>query len=194
MSKAISDRTLAHLGLRNFIGSGSGFFFRPRTLQKRQTGRNAGSAAVEFAVTAPMLVALVIGAADYAFMAYSQEAIEGATRAGAEYARATPGDGPSWTNTKTYVTGYTTFSPALNSFACTSGTSCVTTVYTCVDGTNAGSTLAAATTFCNSHQPTDPRVLQYVSVTATQTFTPLLSWSAFGFPSQLSAVTVARIQ
>jgi Flp pilus assembly protein TadG len=159
----------------------------PGVLQRWRSAGNAGNAAVEFALTAPLLAALVIGGADYSIMANNQEVLEAATRAGAEYGRANYStDAPSWTNTKSYVTGYMSFSPAVTASA--------STVYTCVDGTNAGSTLAAATTFCNSRQPTDPRVLQYVSVTATQNFSPLLAWSAFGFPSSLTATTVARFQ
>ena len=63
-----------------------------------------------------------------------------------------------------------------------------------VDGTNGGGTLAAATALCNAHQPADPRVLQYVSITATQNLSALLAWAAFGFPATLSATTVARFQ
>jgi hypothetical protein len=133
------------------------------------------------------LVALVIGGADYSIMANKQDALEAATRAGAEYGRANfATDAPNWNNTKNYVTGYMTFAPAATVNA--------STVYTCVDGTNAGVTLAAATTFCNTHQPADARVLQYVSITATQNFSALLAWAAFGFPATLSATTVARFQ
>jgi Flp pilus assembly protein TadG len=168
MREAMGDRSLA-------------------ALRRRKGKGNAGNVAVEFALTAPLLVGLVIGGADYSIMANNQEVLEAATRAGAEYGRANYlTDAPSWPNTKLYVTGYMSFSSPVTASA--------STVYTCVDGTNAGSTLAAATTFCNSHQSADPRVLQYVSVTATQNFSALLAWSAFGFPSSLTATTVARFQ
>lgn len=191
------DSFLAGLGLRALragsaavaadIGYPLLWLCRAGVLQRWRSAGTAGNAAVEFALTAPLLAALVIGGADYSIMANNQEVLEAATRAGAEYGRANYStDAPSWTNTKSYVTGYMSFSPAVTASA--------STVYTCVDGTNAGSTLAAATTFCNSHQPTDPRVLQYVSVTATQNFSALLAWSAFGFPSSLTATTVARFQ
>ena len=193
----MTHRILSALGLRAVraglaaVAAGIGYallcFCTPGILQRWRNAWNAGNAAVEFALTAPLLVALVIGGADYSIMANNQELLEAATRAGAEYGRANYStDAPSWTNTKNYVTGYMSFSPAVTASA--------STVYTCVDGTNAGSTLAAATASCNSHQPADPRVLQYVSVTATQNFSALLAWSAFGFPSSLTASTVARFQ
>jgi Flp pilus assembly protein TadG len=193
------DRMLAALGLRALragsaaVGAGTGYALRclrrPGVPQRWRSAWSAGSAAVEFAVTAPVLVALVIGGADYSIMANKQDALEASTRAGAEYGRANyPTDAPNnWAQTKFYVTNYMTFSPAATTNA--------STLYTCADGTNAGATVAAATPFCNAHQPADPRVLQYVSVTATQNFSFLLAWNAFGIPpAQLSATTVARFQ
>jgi Flp pilus assembly protein TadG len=163
-------------GLRLFGGPG---------LLLRKSARNTGGAAVEFAVTAPVLVALVIGGADYSTMANKQGALEAATRAGAEYGRANyaPEAQNNWNNTKRYVTNYTNFSPAVTVSA--------STVCTCVDGTT---TACPGAAFCNAHQAADPRVLQYVSITATQNFSALLAWSAFGFPATLSATTVARFQ
>jgi Flp pilus assembly protein TadG len=188
------ERILTVLGVRALrtgsaaVGAGIGYVLlclrRPGVPHRWRRAWNVGSAAVEFAVTAPVLVALVIGGADYSIMANKQDALEAATRAGAEYARATPGDGPNWTNTKNYVTGYMTFSPAV--------TVSPSTVCTCVDGTT---TACPGTVFCNAHQPADPRVLQYVSITATQNFSLLLAWNAFGIPpATLSATTVARFQ
>jgi Flp pilus assembly protein TadG len=157
---------------------------RPGVVRRWRSACNAGSAAVEFAITAPVLVALVIGGADYSIMANKQDALEAATRAGAEYGRANYAtDAPNWNNTKFYVTNYMTFSPVVTVSA--------STVCTCVDGTT---TACPGAAFCNAHQPADPRVLQYVSITATQNFSALLAWSAFGFPATLSATTVARFQ
>jgi Flp pilus assembly protein TadG len=179
------DRGFAALGLRVGFGYALPFLYRPEVLQRWKAVRHAGSAMVEFAITAPLLVMLVMGGADFAIMAYNQEALEAATRAGAEYARATPSDGPNWTTTKSQVTGYMSFSPAVTPSA--------STVCTCVDGTT---TACPGTTFCSSHQPTDTRVLQYVSVAATQNFAPLLSYVTFSgmFPSSLTAQAWTRIQ
>ena len=188
------ERILTVLGVRASrtgsaaVGAGIGYVLlclrRPGVPHRWRSAWGAGSAAVEFAVTAPVLVLLVIGGADYSIMANKQDALEAATRAGAEYGRANyVSDAPSWNNTKSYVRGYTTFSPVVTVSA--------STVCTCVDGTT---TACPGAAFCNAHQPADPRVLQYVSITATQNFSALLAWSAFGFPATLSATTVARFQ
>ena len=193
------ERILTVLGVRASrtgsaaVGAGIGYVLlclrRPGVPHRWRSAWGAGSAAVEFAVTAPVLVLLVIGGADYSIMANKQDALEAAARAGAEYGRANyPTDAPNnWAQTKFYVTNYMTFSPAATTNA--------STLYTCVDGTNGGATLAAATMACSAHQPADPRVLQYVSITATQNFSLLLAWNAFGIPpATLSATTVARFQ
>jgi Flp pilus assembly protein TadG len=156
-------------------------WLEPRaSCHRRSAVASAGSAAVEFAITAPILVALAIGAADYGTLVNQQAILEAATRAGAEYGRAHPND-PN--TTKTTVTGFTTFSPA--------AAASVSTVCTCTDNTTvacpgAGPNPCAA--------KADPRLIEYVSVTATQTFTPMLAYASFAFPAQLSAGTMTRTQ
>src|SRR5271168_1870466 len=49
-----------------------------------------GAALVEFAITAPVLVVLVLGVADYGLLMGDSAALEGATRAGAEVGKANP--------------------------------------------------------------------------------------------------------
>src|SRR4051812_16188164 len=52
--------------------------------------RNTGAAAVEFAITAPFMVVLALGIADYGMLMNASASLEGATRALAEYARNSP--------------------------------------------------------------------------------------------------------
>ena len=76
---------------------------------------------VEFAMLVTLLLMLAVGAIDYGSMANQQAMLEGATRAGAEYARANPSDAtstPAWTNTQNRVTGFAAFSTAPNAFSC----------------------------------------------------------------------------
>ena len=47
-----------------------------------------GAITIEFAFAAPLLIMLVLGAADFGSMMNTSAALRGATRAGAEYARA----------------------------------------------------------------------------------------------------------
>jgi Flp pilus assembly protein TadG len=154
-------------------------------------GALSGTAAIEFGMMTPLLVGVALGVVDYGNMLVQQAALEGATRAGAEYARAS-GEVSPWTTTQSQVTGFMNFAPVLNAFDCASGHSCITTVCTCVDG-NApiGGTCAGT---CSVGTPPDTRVLKYVSVKVTQNFSPLVSYTGFLFPSSLSAGTVTRIQ
>jgi Flp pilus assembly protein TadG len=134
------ERILAQM-MRPWLGRPDarlrGFLARRSLPRGWRSARNAGSAAVEFAITAPLLVALALGAADYGDLANRQATLEAATRAGAEYARATPGDAPSWTNTKSTVTSFTSFSPA--------ATPTVSVVCTCVDNSPAPGSPAGTT-------------------------------------------------
>src|SRR5947207_8986059 len=126
----------------------------------------SGAAAVEFAITAPILVVLVLGIADYgSLMAYSA-ALEGATRAGAEVGKANPsGVTPSLLTT------------TLNLFP--SGIMpTVTSVCTCVDNTWPTGPTCPPGPFATPCAPggtpvtnpftslPDPRVIKYVQVSA----------------------------
>jgi len=80
-----------------------------------------GAAAVEFAITAPMLVVLVMGIADYGLLMGDSAALEGATRAGAEVGKANP------SVTAAQLTALNLFPSGI--------TPTVTSVCTCVDNT-----------------------------------------------------------
>ncbi len=151
---------------------------------------------VEFAILVTLLLMLAVGAIDYGSMVNQQAMLEGATRAGAEYARANPSDAnntPAWTNTQNQVTGFAAFSTALNPFSCgTTGDSCVEMVCTCTDNTTVTCPSAGQPNPCAAKS--DPTLVEYVSVTATQTFNPVVPWGSFFFPASLSAGTLTRIQ
>jgi Flp pilus assembly protein TadG len=149
---------------------------------------------VEFAILVTLLLMLAVGAIDYGSMANQQAMLEAATRAGAEYARANyANDAPAWTNTQNRVTGFAAFSPALNAFSCgTTGDSCIETVCTCTDNTTVTCPSAGQPNPCAAKS--DPTLVEYVSVTATQTFNPVVPWASLFFPASLSAGTLTRIQ
>ena len=177
------DRILAALGCR-----------------RRKSTRNTGGAAVEFSLTVPLLVVVALGAADYGTMAVQQAVLEGATRAGAEWARAnctaTPLTSGCTTGTQSQVCGH--LGLTLTSGTCSPATPVVSPVCTCADGTSVNCSSGT----CSVGTPPDTRVFKYVSVTATQTFSPLFSVSnfpgpaptTFFFPSSLTATTVTRFQ
>jgi Flp pilus assembly protein TadG len=144
-----------------------------------------GTALIEFAFAAPILVTVVLGIADLGMLAARNAALEGATRVGAEYAR-NNSTCQSDIQSSTCITGIKTamqstgnFSPALT-FPSDPSASCE-----CDDGTS----ITCGTT-CVGAGKVPNRVL--VTVTASQAYTPILSWP--GIPTSLTASTEMRVQ
>jgi Flp pilus assembly protein TadG len=73
--------------------------------------RNAGSAAVEFAITAPLLMLLALGAADYGAVTAQSSSLAAYTRAGAEYARSQVASGNSLPSASTLKSVLNTYRP-----------------------------------------------------------------------------------
>ena len=57
-------------------------------LCRHRVDRDRGNIAVEFAIALPVLATLVLGIVDYGMLMYTAASLKGATRAGAEYAKA----------------------------------------------------------------------------------------------------------
>jgi Flp pilus assembly protein TadG len=169
---------------------------RDKALARPGTAEDAGSVLVEFAILVTLLLMLAIGAIDYGSMMNQQAMLEAATRAGAEYARANnSSDAPAWTNTQNRVTGFypAGYSPGLKAFSCgTTGDSCIKTVCSCSDNTTVTCPSAGQANPCAAK--TDPTLVEYVSVTAVQTFSPVIPWGSLFFPASLSASTLTRFQ
>ena len=119
--------------------------------------------------------------------------LRGATRAGAEYAKAN-WNNPSVTNpttgTEQQVCGF--LGLTLSSGTCSPVTPGVTTSCTCDDNTSVSPCPPTGSNPCAAQ--TNPEVLEYVTVTAQQNFTPILSWANFVFPAQVQASTKVRTQ
>jgi Flp pilus assembly protein TadG len=174
-----------------------------RSRDRRRAGANEGSVAVEMALITPVLLLLAFGAVDYGVATDQQSALEGATRAGAEYAQSYYWNNTAFdsTGTNSQVTGSdrmftATITPSFGSF-------CV-----CVDGSHLTNPCSAkpANPCSNVKNPytqtVDPRFLIYTVVTAAQNYaSPLGSvpawgqwWSAAPAAVTLNAETVARLQ
>ena len=144
-----------------------------------------GTVVTEFALTAPFLVTLVLGIADFGMLAAQSAALEGATRVGAEYARnnstcrADIGGTSCISGIKSAIQSTGNFSPAIT-FPSDPSASCE-----CDDGTS----ITCGTT-CVGAGKTPNRVL--VTVTASQAFTPILPWP--GIPTSLTTSTEMRVQ
>ena len=126
-----------------------------------------GSAVIEFALLAPILITIVAGIADFGLLAARTAALAGATRVGAEYARnsstcqADIGGTSCIAGIKSVIQSAISSGPALT-FPSTFSPSCE-----CDDGTS----ITCGTT-CVGVGKVPNRVL--IAVTATQNFAPLV--------------------
>ena len=150
-------------------------------LSRRWNDRNAGAAMVEFAITASVLIVLLLGVADYSILLNGATSLVAATRAGGEIAKADPNV------TATQLTSLGIFpsgaSPSVSAPFCT----CFDNTAVTCPGLGAGTANPCAA-------KSDTRVLRYVTVSGNQSFSPLFSWVTFTFPSSLSASAIVRNQ
>lgn len=164
---------------------------------RRCAGRDSGSLAVEVAVAAPVLITLLLGAVDYGMLMNTAASLRGATRAGAEYAKAN-WNNPSYTssqlttNTQQKVCGF--LGLALSGGSCSPLTPGVTTSCICADDATVTCPASGAANPCSSGHGSDTRLLISVNVTVSRSFSPIVSWASFAFPANVSAATVVRTQ
>ena len=167
---------------------------RRRAAIKRSRGRGFlgidGAAAVEFAITAPMLVVLVLGIADYGLQVADSSALEGATRAGAEVGKANP---------SVTAAQLTAFFPSGITPTVTSVCTCVVNTWptgaACPPGVLATtSTCAGKTNPFIAGNPVDPRVFEYVQVSATQAVNPIVSYGTYTSAKSVNGNTIIRFQ
>src|SRR5262249_18396843 len=150
-------------------------------LHRRRDGWDKGTLTLEFAFAAPILTVAVLGAADIGVLMNTAASLRGATRAGAEYAKA------NWNNPS--VTNVTTVTQQkvcaflglrLPSGTCSPVTPGATNSCTCDDNTAVSPCPPTGANPCAAQA--NKAVLEYVTVTAQQDFTPILSWASFAFP------------
>jgi Flp pilus assembly protein TadG len=153
-----------------------------------------GTAAVEFAITVPLLVVLAIGAADYGAMVAQSSTLAAYARAAAEYARGQLVSGSAVSTGATIKSRLSIPAAVTILFDPTS----TTYVYcTCADtpGTHFSCPALDDLNPCLTGHGSDVRVLQYVSMPVTQSFSPIISYTPLpGFPSTLSNTMVVRVQ
>jgi Flp pilus assembly protein TadG len=155
--------------------------------------RERGTMAIEFAIAASVLIPLIIGLADYGMLMNTSASLRGATRAGAEYAKANwnnPSVTDPTTATEQQVCGF--LGLTLSNGVCSPITPEVTTACTCYDNSSVTPCPPTGTNPCAAN--TNPGVLLYVTVKAKQSFSPILSWASFAFPTLLTETTMVRTQ
>ena len=140
----------------------------PRGL-RRLICSNGGGAALEFAVALPVLILILIGAADFGRVYYMSLAVSNAARAGAEYG--------AWSSANSVD------SVGQTNFAKQDGVEAGAITVTAQRACRCGSTVAACTTMCAGYGA--PKV--FVSVTASRIINLLLP-----YPGVPNNIVVAR--
>jgi Flp pilus assembly protein TadG len=161
-------------------------------LRRRRVDWKRGSIAIEFAIALPVLATLILGVYDYGALMYTSASLRAATRAGGEYAKAY-WNNPSVSNvaTATLQQVCTALGLTLVSGSCSPVTPSVSTSCTCAD--NASVTpCPPSSNPCTSNS--NPGVLLYVTVTASESFSPMFPWASLVFPSLVTSSTVIRTQ
>lgn len=145
----------------------------------------SGAVLVEMAMATPFVVLLAIGIADYGMLMNDSAVLEAAVRSGAEVVRANS------TATASQMTSLfpasATIQPPTMACSCIDGTA----LATCPPAQGTAPCSAAINPYTGL---TDTRVLERISVSATQSFSPMLSWASLAFPSSLQPTADARTQ
>ena len=150
---------------------------RRRALRGRAWIGARGTVAVEFALVAPVIILIAAGVVDFGLLEMNSAALLGATRIGAQYALRHPAD---TAGIRHAIEASIELSPP-PSVSASSTLTCE-----CADGSLIDCSRACAT----AGLPGPNRV--FVTVSASQAFTPLLPWP--GIPATLTATTELRIR
>ncbi|HUZ74673.1 MAG TPA: TadE/TadG family type IV pilus assembly protein [Stellaceae bacterium] len=139
----------------------------------------AGVAAVELALIAPVLTALVIPMVDLGIGAYDKMRIQNAAEAGAQYALA---------NASSYdassIQSAATNATSLSGITATVGETC-----NCITGSAIGTAVSCTTTCADGSKPGT-----YVSVSTNMSYSLLLSYPGLTNPMPLNGRAMVRIQ
>jgi Flp pilus assembly pilin Flp len=151
--------------------------------RRRHDGREAGAVAIEFALLMAFLPLpiLAFGIVDYGAIMAQWTNLTAVVRGAAEYARSQVGQG-NGLPTSSQI-GALLNAPDV---VFTSRSFC-----TCVDNTLVTCPAAGEPNPCGAN--TDTRVLEYVSVIGSKTYTPWIS-GTWPFPEPLKTTTVLRTQ
>ena len=156
-----------------------------RSLRGRDSGPDGGAIAIEFALLMAFLplTIFVFGIVDYGEVMAQATDLTAIIRGAAEYARGQVVQGnplPTAANLSTLLgVPAAVFSPPPSSFC------------TCADNTSVTCPAAGAVNPCAGR--TDTRVLTYIAVGGSQTYTPIIS-GTWPFPPSVNARTVLRTQ
>lgn len=147
---------------------------RRNTLFERRLRDDSGNSLLEIALVLPVLLLILVAAADFGRAYFVSIQLASATQAGALYGTQTPTD----------LTGIVNAANS-NAIGVTGVTTTATFGCECSDGTNAVAACTAGPT-CTYN------VLNYVDVVSTATYRPILRYP--GIPSTMTLRSRARIR
>ena len=168
--------------------------------RRRHGGRDAGAVATEFAILMAFvpLAVMAFGIVDYGEVMAQATNLAAIVRGAAEYARGqvVQGNPPATAANLNTLLGVP--SQVFPPMACPDGTTANPCQFcTCADGTTPNPLPACPALGSNTNNPcaakTDTRVLSYVMVSGSQTYTPIVS-GTWPFPPSVNARTVLRTQ
>jgi Flp pilus assembly protein TadG len=131
-----------------------------------------GVAALEFALTLPILMYFMGGVTDFGIVYYRQSCLSTAVAAGAEYASLTDQRSPPVTaaNVQTVMQNAATQTmPNVTTTPTVAGPACY-----CITGSSPSSTMGTTSVTCGSTCATGGTAQKYVQLTLTTTYTPIL--------------------
>lgn len=127
---------------------------------------DAGSAAVEFAITVPILVVIVIGIIDYASAVNLSTKLYNGARAAAQYALHYPGDASGTSSGAASAAQNATNDSSMTVTSVTTTCKCVNSSTGAISSTASSCTSTCGTGFTLGH---------FLTVTTQQTFTPTIA-------------------
>lgn len=160
------------------------------------TGADRGSAAVEFAVTLPILILVLAGIFDYSGAVGISTKLFSSTRAGVQYGLRYPGDSAGIAGVADAST-LSTFE-ATTSYSVAAGTP--TTYYYCYDTTTGQIDFTPETSSYDCRQGGKyPNMalghfLQLSATTDPSTYNPMLQWGGLGASMSLSGQALIQVQ
>lgn len=149
---------------------------------------DSGATIVEFAVTLPILIVIVVGIVDYAQPVNISTKLYSAARAGAQYAIKYPSDAAGIQSAAQSGTSDSAMSVTVNQF-CTCGSSSATPVFSWGPKTQSG-TCTSGTLSCASGQS----LRYYVSITTSQTYQPLISYVGLGGSMTMTGLAIVQVE
>ncbi|HWE07518.1 MAG TPA: TadE/TadG family type IV pilus assembly protein [Rhizomicrobium sp.] len=155
---------------------------RRRPLLIRIAQSNQGLAALEFALLAPVLMALLVGLLDFGLAFQRQLQVNAAAQAGASYAVINGFDVTGITNIVTAGSSGIQASPA------------PTQVCGCPGATSGITTSSPSTPPCTGKCPDGSTAGVYVSANALLSYSTLLPWPGITNPLSLSSTEMVRTQ